>query len=248
MSEEVKKEVIPRMRKRKSKLKKSYQSVFGYRCFNTKQGKKKYDQFIVDYEAKKNVMKNIHRKRRMRKKGSQIGRPKGTPCPWKGQKRPKMRERHDIVKVDGRGYIFTEKMRKFADIYMETGNKIQAATEAYDCGSKAMAYVLANRNLKHPLVQEHLKTCMDIATGTIVGLAQHGEKEEVRLRASQDILDRLGYKAPERLEIDDKRELSDIDREAMAKVQDILQGAVIESSKKVAKIQEAVIVEEVINK
>jgi hypothetical protein len=236
--------IKPRLRKRKSKIKRSYQSVFGFRCFNTKGMKRKYDKFIVEYEAAYKVKKThaaarAARVRRMRARGSQIGRPKGTPCQWKGKPRPK-RPRFDIVKVDGRGYLFTEKMRKFADIYMETGNKIQAAKEAYDCGSNSMAYVLANRNLKHP--QEHLQKSIDLATDTIVGLAKNGEKEEVRLRASQDILDRLGYKAPERLEIDDKRELSDIDREAMAKVQNILQGAVIESSKKVAKINEAVIV------
>lgn len=245
MPEEEEKEVRvikPRMRKRKSKIMRSYKSVFGFRCFNTPRGKKAYDKFIVDYEAKKTlgIVRTV-RKRKMKRKGSQIGRPKGTPCHFKGKPRPR-RERFDIVKVDGKGYIFTEKMRKFADIYMETGNKIQAAQEAYDCGSKSMAYVLANRNLNHPLVKEHMSKVVDIATDTIVGLAKNGEKEEVRLRASQDILDRLGYKAPERLEIDDKRELSDIDREAMVKVQNILQGSVIESSKKIATIKEAEIV------
>ncbi len=246
LEEKEEKVIKPRMRRRKSKIKHSYQSVFNYRCFKRPGMKKKYDKFIIEYEAeykikKTHAAKRAARLRRMKARGSQIGRPKGTPCQWKGQRRPR-RERFDIVKVDGKGYIFTEKMRKFADIYMETGNKIQAAKEAYDCGSNSMAYVLANRNLKHPLVQEHLQKSIDLATDTIVGLAKNGEKEEVRLRASQDILDRLGYKAPDRLEIDDKRELSDIDREAMAKVQSILQGAVIESSKKVAKINEAVIV------
>lgn len=210
-----------------------YTSVYYFR--KPKVGKRKIHA-VVEPKIYKN--KKIARKGRLGGRG----RPKGIPCKWKGMRRPKhWTQDYRKVEIGGKYYIMTEKMKKFAETYMETGKKMESALVAYPGVSNPMASVLANRNLKHPLVQQYMKECIDIASDTIVNLARNAEKEETRLKASQDILDRLGFKAPDRLEIDDKRELSDIDREAMLKVQSVLAGSVEEAVKK-NEVKEAEIV------
>lgn len=153
------------------------------------------------------------------------GRPKGIPCKWKGKKPP-----WKPKKVPPK--MFTDKMKKWADNYMENTNGTNSAIIAYELNSdspadKKYAALLGWKNKKHPLVQEYMRSVTEVATSTIVHLAQYSENDRVRLSASQDILDRLGYKPVEKLEIDDRRELSDIDKEAIKRVQEVLTGVII---------------------
>ncbi|MBK9482669.1 MAG: hypothetical protein IPO02_11975 [Bacteroidetes bacterium] len=69
---------------------------------------------------------------------------------------------------------------------------------------------------------------VELASKTITFLAVNADNERVRLSAAQDILDRLGFKAPEKVEIDDRRKLNDDDYEAIRRVQSILSGVTIE--------------------
>lgn len=154
------------------------------------------------------------------------GRPKGIPCKWKGKRLPwKPRARKPGTK------IFTDKMKKWADTYMETGSLIDASIVAYDLDNtpahRKYASVLSSTNKKHPLIVRYMEDVATIASNSIMHLAQAAENERVKLSASQDILDRLGYKAPEKIEIDDRRELSEDDRAAIDKVQSILSGSTV---------------------
>lgn len=160
------------------------------------------------------------------------GRPKGIRCKWKGKKLPwKPQKRQEKY--------FTAKMKKWADVYMETNSQTEASIQAYDLdknssAARKYASALGTNNKRHPLIIQYMKEVAEIATDSIVHLAQFAENERVKLSASQDILDRLGYKAADKLEIDDKRELSEVDNAAILKVQQVLSGT---------KIQDAEIIE-----
>lgn len=169
------------------------------------------------------------------------GRPRGIPCKWKGKKLPwkipKTGKKRKPAKK-----IFTAKMKVWADAYMKTKSQSEASIQAYDLDRNIPAHrkyasVLGCKNKNHPLIIEYMEDVATIASKTIVNLARFAENERVKLSASQDILDRLGYKAPERLEIDDRRELSDIDTEAIKKVQAVLSGLPTEEPKEAEVIQ-----------
>lgn len=165
------------------------------------------------------------------------GRPRGIPCAWKGKKLPWIPK-----KPKAKPKVFTAKMKVWADVYMKTKSQSEASIQAYDLdrnlpAHKKYASVLGTKNKNHPLIIEYMEDVATIASETIVNLARFAENERVKLSASQDILDRLGYKAPERLEIDDRRELSDIDTEAIKQVQAVLSGIPIEEPKDAEIIQ-----------
>lgn len=165
-------------------------------------------------------------------------RPRGIPSKFKGAKFPNRKKAK-------RTPVFTRKQRKWADIYMETGNQQEAAIEAYEITPetpnwRAYATVLGSKNRKNPIIQQYMQSSVDIASKTITDLAQNAENERVRLSAAQDILDRLGLKAPDRIEIDDKRELTMDDYEAIRRVQSVLKLVPLEMIKPVAgEIKEA---------
>jgi hypothetical protein len=167
------------------------------------------------------------------------GRPRGIPCKWKGQKLPWKRK-----KINPRRRVFTDKMKKWADIYMETGSLQKASIEAYNIDmtdeqkGKDYANSLACVNRKKPEIMRYIESVTQRAAKTVVFLCENAENESIRLRAAQDILDRVGFKPTERLEIDDKRELNDEDYEAIRRVQSILKGVKIEEIKPV-EIKEA---------
>lgn len=94
----------------------------------------------------------------------------------------------------------TEKQKVFADTYLETGNKTQAALKAYDTTSISTAHALAQANLDNIKVREYLDIAAKPAVSMIFQLSQHGEAESVRLAASKDILDRAGYKPVEKVQ------------------------------------------------
>lgn len=92
----------------------------------------------------------------------------------------------------------TQKQNKFADRYIETGNGVQSALEVYDTEDYSTAGVIAHENLKKPKIQEYLTSKAERAAEIVFSIAEHGESDEVRLKASKDILDRAGYKAIEK--------------------------------------------------
>lgn len=112
---------------------------------------------------------------------------------------------------------------------MEQKDEVEAAKYAYgldisDNSEKArkFAFAISSRNKKNPLVREYAQDIAQEAGKTIIDLSKNADKDSVRLAAAIDILDRLGFKAPEKIEIDDKRELTDEDNLAISNVISIL--------------------------
>lgn len=175
---------------------------------------------VVTWKTMKQIKPEVNRN-----KG---GRPKGIPCTWKGKKRPGGVKPHKLKKP-----IFTNKQKAWADRYMETGSASKAAAEVYDIDTSVPAYrqyanSLGSRNKNNPTIQKYMEGSVELASKTITFLAVNADNERVRLSAAQDILDRLGFKAPEKVEIDDRRKLNDDDYEAIRRVQSILSGVTIE--------------------
>lgn len=91
--------------------------------------------------------------------------------------------------------VITPKQKKFAQKYIETGNGALAARETYDVSTDESARAIASQNLTKPSVQEYLQSRAEKAAAMVYEISQHGESDDVKLKASKDILDRAGYKA-----------------------------------------------------
>jgi len=104
-------------------------------------------------------------------------------------------------KVDRSKKRLSPKQKKFVERYIETGNGGQSVIEAgYGVKGMDSAYVVASDNLRKFKVQQALNEASVIAKDTIVDLAVNAKSEEVKLKASRDILDRTGFKPKEEIE------------------------------------------------
>ena len=101
----------------------------------------------------------------------------------------------------------TEKQNAFIDAYVANGGRGTQA--AKDAGyAEKSAHVEAHRLLKNPLILQEVyrRTVMELgaaapqALKTVRELAQNAKSDYVRLEASKDLLDRAGFKAPERID------------------------------------------------
>jgi hypothetical protein len=137
--------------------------------------------------------------------------------------------------IDGNTYRMTPKKIKWIERYMETGNGIESALESYNTDSRNMAMVLAFRNKNDPAIQAVMASITENACSSILNLSQGARNEGVRLNASKDILDRLGYKAPQEILVDDRRELTKEDTLAIKGLLSILN----------PKPKDAILVEEI---
>jgi phage terminase small subunit len=90
--------------------------------------------------------------------------------------------------------MLTQKQKKFADKYLETGNGTMAAKEAYTKSNDNCAAVEASRTLRKDKIQEYLANKADRASQVIFELLESAQNETVRLNAGKDILDRAGFK------------------------------------------------------
>lgn len=99
----------------------------------------------------------------------------------------------------------TIKQRKFVEKYLEGENATQAALEVYDTNDYSTAGNIASDNLKKPKVialleSESMKSAMRVAQ-----LRDQDKNLPVALSAARDILDRAGYKAPDKTELSIKK-------------------------------------------
>lgn len=121
----------------------------------------------------------------------------------------------------------------WARLSMEVQNTEDAAVYAYELQGRTdaskFAHAITNRNRSDPRVHEYTKEIAEKMGKNILDLADNAENEGVRLAASKDVLDRLGLRAPQVIEIDDKRELTPHDLEAIDSVIGILSGEVQEA-------------------
>tara|TARA_R110002050_G_scaffold101632_3_gene209915 strand:+ start:1253 stop:1624 length:372 start_codon:yes stop_codon:yes gene_type:complete len=100
----------------------------------------------------------------------------------------------------------TDKQSKLVDTLVATGCSITEAAKVAGYASGDSGRVTASKALKVPHVQEYMMRCIQdsigmnatIASSKLVRLAQGAKSEYVQLEASKDILDRAGFKAPDK--------------------------------------------------
>ena len=112
----------------------------------------------------------------------------------------------------------TKKQQIFVDEYIATGNWTKAAMKAYDTNNKMTAASIANENLNKPYIEDIVAKRLQDAKDMIYTLSQSSEKDEVKLRASQDIVDRIEWKATQKIETSGELKL-DLDN---ASISDLL--------------------------
>ena len=112
----------------------------------------------------------------------------------------------------------TKKQREFIEEYIRTGNWTQAALKAYNTNDNLVAANIANENLNKPYIEAEVSKRLQDAKDMIYKLSQGSEKDEVKLRASQDIVDRVEGKATQKIETSGELKL-DLDN---ASISDLL--------------------------
>ena len=101
----------------------------------------------------------------------------------------------------------TEKQKKLVDTLVAKGCSIKQASEAAGYAKGESGRVTASKALKTPHVQQYMmQTISDSmslnatkALNKIVALSSNAKSEYVSLEASKDILDRAGFKAPDKV-------------------------------------------------
>jgi phage terminase small subunit len=102
----------------------------------------------------------------------------------------------------------TFKQRKLVDTLVTEGCSIAKASQLAGYAKGESGRVTASRTLRLPKVQEYYRSRVaEIgligaipAVKTIVRLAQEAKSDYVKLEASKDILDRSGFKAPDKVQ------------------------------------------------
>lgn len=108
--------------------------------------------------------------------------------------------RKENPKTTPRKRVPTKKQRDFIEEYTKTGNWTQAALKAYNTDDNLTAANIASENLSKPYIAQEIEKRLQDAKNMIYTLAMWAEKDEVKLRASQDIIDRIEGKALQKIE------------------------------------------------
>jgi len=100
----------------------------------------------------------------------------------------------------------TPKQTKLVDTLVAQGCSITQASQIAGYATGDSGRVTASKALKLPHVQDYMMRCINesigmnatIASSKLVKLAKGAKSEYVQLEASKDILDRAGFKAPDK--------------------------------------------------
>ncbi|BAQ88169.1 phage protein [uncultured Mediterranean phage uvMED] len=100
----------------------------------------------------------------------------------------------------------TKKQMALVDTLVATGCSIKEASSKSGYADGESGRVTASKTLRLPHVQQYLMTRVSESIGlnattalsTVVKLASGAKSEYVQLEASKDILDRAGFKAPDK--------------------------------------------------
>ena len=100
----------------------------------------------------------------------------------------------------------TAKQRKLVDTLVATGCTIKKASEVAGYAKGESGRVSASKALKNPNVQAYLMLQVSESIGLnatkashrLLQLSQDAKSEYVQLEASKDILDRAGFKVPDK--------------------------------------------------
>ena len=89
----------------------------------------------------------------------------------------------------------TLKQQRFTDEYLKTGNATEAASRVYKTKNRNTANAIWNENLVKPGIKAEIEDRVQEAKDIIYWLAKWSKKDEVKIRAAQDIIDRAEWKA-----------------------------------------------------
>ena len=100
------------------------------------------------------------------------------------------------------------KAKSLVDTLVATGCTITEASQKAGYSKGEAGRVVASRTLRLPKVQAYLQQEVSNklglgsvhASSTLLHLIQNGKSEYVRLEASKDLLDRIGMKAPDKVQ------------------------------------------------
>jgi|TARA_R100000700_G_C3155357_1_gene132761 phage terminase small subunit len=101
----------------------------------------------------------------------------------------------------------TEKQKKLVDTLVAKGCSVKQASEEAGYAQGESGRVSASKALKTPHVQQYMMQQIadsiginaTIASNKLLRLASGAKSEYVQLEASKDILDRAGFKAPDKV-------------------------------------------------
>jgi phage terminase small subunit len=101
----------------------------------------------------------------------------------------------------------TEKQKKLVDTLVAKGCSVKQASEEAGYAKGESGRVSASKALKTPHVQQYMMQQIavsiginaTIASNKLLRLASGAKSEYVQLEASKDILDRAGFKAPDKV-------------------------------------------------
>ena len=95
----------------------------------------------------------------------------------------------------------TIKQQRFVEWMIETWNATEAVKIAwYKCKWKNVANVIWYENLMKPYIKVQIEERVKNAKAMIYSIAMNWKKEEARIKASQDVIDRVEWKALARTE------------------------------------------------
>lgn len=93
----------------------------------------------------------------------------------------------------------TLKQKRFVEEYIKTWNATESASKVYNVNNKVTAWSVWYENLNKPQIKELIEIKeaerVKIAKDMIFTIATTGEKEDTRIKACQDIIDRIEWKA-----------------------------------------------------
>ncbi len=94
----------------------------------------------------------------------------------------------------------TLKQEMFVNEIVKTGNATEAAARVYKTKNRVSANAIGNENLVKPSIKEAIVDRLKDAKNMIYTIAMTAEKDDTKLRACQDILDRAEWKAVAKIE------------------------------------------------
>lgn len=97
----------------------------------------------------------------------------------------------------------TIKQRKFIDEVVKSWNATDAASKVYKTKNRRVANAIGNENLAKPSIKDKIEERVNVAKNIIYWIAvKEDEKSDTRIKACQDIIDRVEWKAKQRIEWD----------------------------------------------
>ena len=103
----------------------------------------------------------------------------------------------------GKSKELNPKHKEFADKYLETGNATKSVKEVFNRQDDETNYprVQGSRLIAQDNIVQYFKDNSAQASSNIQTLSNNADNETVKLNANKDILDRAGYKPPDKIDM-----------------------------------------------